>query len=838
MSATTVLETLVVRLTAQPEQFDKVMLGVEQKLTAAANRLASFGTRMSLAVTAPLAVVKATSIAAFASFDDAMTKSLAIMGDVSAEQRKRMEAEAKRISTVSATAPAKVAEAYYFLASAGMDAEKAIKAVSVVEQFATAGAFDMARATEMLTDAHSSLGMRSQDAQENMLGLKRVSDVLADAANASNASVEQFAAALQTKAGAAARLLGKDVEEVTAVLAVFADQGTKSSLAGERTSIMMREMQRAATSNHKEWARQNIAAFDATGKFRHLADIVGDLERRLLPMSDRMRRLTLEQMGLNSEAQDAIMPLLGLSSEIRRYEDRLRKAGGTTQDVAEKQMQSFANQMAIMRNKVTIAAISIGERLAPVLLKINSVISIGLEWWEGLSDKFKSVVVYAGMIVAAIGPAALGLSTFLRIGAMIVATFTPIISTIFTGVVAFLTSWPALIMGVATAWMVWTESGQKFSAWLVETFGPAVGAVGEYFKAIWNFLKAGNFEAAGRTAMAGLKVAVYDGLDAMTTRFGSFARGVVETFLGATKLIGDAFIGMQTSIAKGILKMAQQEGIVGDLIAKVLGVDVRELKYVENIDQGLMDALKTGSDQALKDWDAKMTNATASTNAFLDNIGESAEQAREEYNALLNASEMEKQAVDSKNAINKLTSWLKGAVGKVNEWVDQKRVLDESVDKPVTVTFAVEGVEALEHGTARAERALLEYFSKKSFAEEPVKVKGPSENKPNVVGGIVQAASNATGLGNVVGQAGVNMLGSLASTSLTGQAVNYGWNAMSGMLGVQPKEPTGGPSGSPVDKQMEKQNQILAKVEENTRPKKEPKKGAVVKLLNLAGGEA
>ena len=116
----------------------------------------------------------------FANFQDALTESTAIMS-VTEDQLKSMEQasiDVARTTTFTATESAK---AFFFLASAGLDAEQSIGALPQVSKFAQAGAFDLALATDLLTDAQSSLGLTSKDTAENIENMARVSDVLVKA---------------------------------------------------------------------------------------------------------------------------------------------------------------------------------------------------------------------------------------------------------------------------------------------------------------------------------------------------------------------------------------------------------------------------------------------------------------------------------------------------------------------------------------------------------------------------------------------------------------------------------------------------------------------------------
>ena len=62
--------------------------------------------------------------------------------------------------SAEATASAKeAADAFFFLASAGLDGKQSIAALPIVAQFAQAGAFGLARATDLLTDAQTALGL-------------------------------------------------------------------------------------------------------------------------------------------------------------------------------------------------------------------------------------------------------------------------------------------------------------------------------------------------------------------------------------------------------------------------------------------------------------------------------------------------------------------------------------------------------------------------------------------------------------------------------------------------------------------------------------------------------
>ena len=143
------------------------------------------------AVGAAVAGIAVKSVQEFAKFDAALTKSQAIMGDLTKTMEKDMSDAAREVAKVTTFSAEEAAESFFFLASAGLDAEASIAALPRVAQFAQAGMFDMSLATDLLTDAQSALGLTIRDdAVKNMENMIKVSDVLVRANTLSNATVE------------------------------------------------------------------------------------------------------------------------------------------------------------------------------------------------------------------------------------------------------------------------------------------------------------------------------------------------------------------------------------------------------------------------------------------------------------------------------------------------------------------------------------------------------------------------------------------------------------------------------------------------------------------------
>ena len=367
--------------------------GMALRLGSMLNRFGHFIGRWAKRLGIALVAVGVMSVKAFASFDDAMIKSLAIMGDVSEGMQKQMRDLAMTLSIEGVTSATDLAKSYFFLASAGLTAEQSLAALATVEAFAVAGAFDMAEATDLLTDAQSALGFTVADAALNMKNMTRISDVLTGANTLANASTRQFALALTTQAGPAMKAYKVELEEGVAILAAYADQGIKGQRAGTMFSRMLRLMTKGFKDNEKVWRGFNMNIFDATGELVPMADIIGMLSRTLGNMSTKQKVATLEMLGFQARSQQTILPLLGLQKRVAEYTRELEKMNGITKEVHEKQLKSFSSQMKILWNNIKSVGIAIGERLAPELVKISDWFRANRDTIEKWATKFVDGII-------------------------------------------------------------------------------------------------------------------------------------------------------------------------------------------------------------------------------------------------------------------------------------------------------------------------------------------------------------------------------------------------------------------------------------------------------------
>ena len=156
-------------------------------------------------------------------FDSAMSQVAATMG-TTVDQIGELRDFAQKMGATTAFSATQAAEALNYMALAGYDADTSMEMLPNVLNLAAAGSMDLARASDMVTDAQTALGLTTEQTSEMV-------DQMAKTSSKTNTSVSQLGEAMLT-IGATARNLKGGTVELSTVLGVLADNGIKGAEGG------------------------------------------------------------------------------------------------------------------------------------------------------------------------------------------------------------------------------------------------------------------------------------------------------------------------------------------------------------------------------------------------------------------------------------------------------------------------------------------------------------------------------------------------------------------------------------------------------------------------------
>jgi TP901 family phage tail tape measure protein len=559
VATATELDRMVVRLVGDAASYDAMIKKASRDTESFAARVQKAGQSMTASVTAPAAAVGGLGTGAFASFDQAMTEAFAKMGRQAPEVTRQMEDVAKALSTSGEVAfgPAELAKGYEELASAGLNAERSMAALPLVAKFAQAGAFNLGVAVKQLTGAMASFGITTQTSTPEQFAreMSHFSDVIVGVANETTTGVEQVARAMSADAAVAAKNYGMSLEQLGAVLGVYAMQNKDAEEAGNLTGRMLRLLTASAVKEADAWARLGVSITDAKGNFKDFPDAMAAVEKALGGAKSDVERIQmLSDLGFKTLAQKSILPLIGASEELKRQEALYKKIG-TTAEMASIQMQSFSNQAKVIINSAIVASIELGKRLAPAFLAVGAVVKSAVGWWRALSEQTQRTVLLTAAVLAAVGPllVAFGLLRHALTGlifAKLIGEVAGYVMYLQTRTDLVMKGWELLKAAAAVTWgviktviVVTAEAAKEFAAVVVDALSGANETFNEFVNSAVGWAK--EFVDANRDSLVVFGGwAITAALVAGAVKLAVVAFGFLSGVLAALKIqqvVGAAF---------------------------------------------------------------------------------------------------------------------------------------------------------------------------------------------------------------------------------------------------------------------------------------------------------
>lgn len=277
------------------------------------------------------------------------------------------------------------AEALNYMALAGYDTQQSMEMLPNVLNLAAAGSFDLARASDMVTDAQTAFGITSERTTQMV-------DEMAKAASTGNTSVEQLGDAFLVVGGLAAELNGgmitlangtetgvDGVQELEIALTAMANAGVKGAEAGTHMRNMLLKLSSPTDEGTKALEDMGVAVFDADGKMRSLSGIFGDLSTQLSKMKQGDKIKVISQLFNTRDLASAEALLKAVGSDWDRIGEAILDAKGAAAQMAETQLDNLAGDITLFKSALEGAQIVVSDQLTPTIRDFVKIATSGLQ---------------------------------------------------------------------------------------------------------------------------------------------------------------------------------------------------------------------------------------------------------------------------------------------------------------------------------------------------------------------------------------------------------------------------------------------------------------------------
>lgn len=329
-------------------------------------------------------------------FTSTMSEVSAISG-ATGEDFEKLEACAREYGATTVFSASNAAEALKYMSLAGWDADQSTSALGGVLNLAAASGMELGAASDMVTDYLSAFAMEAGDAAY-------FADLLSYAQSHSNTTAEALGEAYKNCA-ANLNAAGQDVETVTSLLEGMANQGYKGSEAGTAMAAIMRDITNGMKDGAIKIGETSVAVMDAQGNFRDLTDILTEVEAATNGMGDAERAVALSSTFTADSTKGLNLILNEGMDKIAGYEEELRGASGSAEEMANIMNDNLSGDVAAMNSAFEELGLKIYDTLesklrAGVQFITNGVIP-AIEWLGGHIPEVTIAVSGLGAVIAA-----------------------------------------------------------------------------------------------------------------------------------------------------------------------------------------------------------------------------------------------------------------------------------------------------------------------------------------------------------------------------------------------------------------------------------------------------
>lgn len=329
-------------------------------------------------------------------FTSTMSEVSAISG-ATGEDFEKLEACAREYGATTVFSASNAAEALKYMSLAGWDADQSTSALGGVLNLAAASGMELGAASDMVTDYLSAFAMEAGDAAY-------FADLLSYAQSHSNTTAEALGEAYKNCA-ANLNAAGQDVETVTSLLEGMANQGYKGSEAGTAMAAIVRDITNGMKDGAIKIGETSVAVMDAQGNFRDLTDILTEVEAATNGMGDAERAVALSSTFTADSTKGLNLILNEGMDKIAGYEEELRGASGSAEEMANIMNDNLSGDVAAMNSAFEELGLKIYDALesklrAGVQFITNGVIP-AIEWLGGHIPEVTIAVSGLGAVIAA-----------------------------------------------------------------------------------------------------------------------------------------------------------------------------------------------------------------------------------------------------------------------------------------------------------------------------------------------------------------------------------------------------------------------------------------------------
>ncbi|WLV78557.1 phage tail tape measure protein [Lacticaseibacillus parahuelsenbergensis] len=375
----------------------------------ASSKLTSFGSTMTRAVTAPIAigfVAAAKSAIDFNSQIQAMGPLLTNGGAITAKYRAQLDqlaSASKKWSVEYGVSTAAINDGMSEMIKRGYTAAQTLGAMPAVLNAAKASGDDFNDVMHVSTSVLEQFGLKTESTTGMLKNTSRVTDTLTYIANATAAGFQDMGEAM-TYVGPSAHAAGISLEETAAAIGIMSNKGIEGSVAGTALRGALTRLLKPSKQNLQGFNELGISVADFKKGTLTLPEILDKIKNNTKGWTDQQRASAVA-LAFGTEAQAGMNALISAGGgELRKYTSEAEHASGTTAKIANQLNNTDAAKLKRFQESIHVLGIEVGQKLLPTLTPLIKTATDVVNAFTKMDSGTQQTIIKFAAFAAVVGP--------------------------------------------------------------------------------------------------------------------------------------------------------------------------------------------------------------------------------------------------------------------------------------------------------------------------------------------------------------------------------------------------------------------------------------------------
>lgn len=392
----------------------QVIAAAGEKLKGYGEKMTEVGQGLTTKVTLPLAAVGTVSAKKFAEVDKVMQLTNKTMGNTEA-QAQLLDAAMKNAAANSTYGMSDAATATLNFARAGLNAEQAASALAPAMNLAAGEGGNLDTVSAGLVATINGFGGSFNDAV-------KYADVFANACNNSALDVDSLSQSMSI-AAPIFKAAGYGVNDAALYMGIMANKGIDANVAATSLKTGLARLVEPSKQGAAWLEKLGVSVTNADGSMKDSVTVQKDLHKAFAGLSES-EQIAAASAIFGKNQMSSWLALINTAPEkVDSLSASLGKEG-TTASMADAMMSGFGGSIEKLKSSIDVAATSLGQALAPTIMKVAEGIQKAVDWFNSLDESQQQLIAKIGLITAAVGPLLL-IGGKLLIGVGQLMTFAP-----------------------------------------------------------------------------------------------------------------------------------------------------------------------------------------------------------------------------------------------------------------------------------------------------------------------------------------------------------------------------------------------------------------------------